>query len=131
VIHARSKGRAEGGKPTPVPLTSGLRGILAPLRQDAGPVVRYRDQPVASVRKSWVAARTAAGLPHARIHDLRHTFAGALAAHGRYDLVSRALSHGSGRSITDRYIGGWVEILRAALEEIEHGAGTGRTHDSP
>lgn len=126
VIEARSKSRAAGGKPTPAPLTAGLRAILEPLRQESGPVVTYQNRRVASVRKAWVVAREKAGLPDARIHDLRHTFASQLAAAGRYDLVSRALAHGSGRSVTDRYIGGWIEILRAALEEIERGAGTQR-----
>lgn len=119
VIRAWSKGRAAGGKATPVPLTHGLRAVLGPQRCDRGPVIRYQGEPVRSVRSAWTTARDAAGLPQARIHDLRHTFASRLAAAGRYDLVPRALAHGGGQTVSDRYIGGWIEILRAALEEIE------------
>lgn len=45
-------------------------------------VFTYRGKPVASVKRSWEIARSRAGLPDARFHDLRHTWASRLVMKG-------------------------------------------------
>lgn len=69
----------------------------------------------------WIRARQRAGLPHVRVHDLKHTFGRRLRAAGvsfedRQDL----LGHRSGR-ITTHYSAAELSRLITAAESVCHG----------
>ena len=82
--------RSKNGKPRQVPLSpfavALLRGQLA--RREGGcpfvfPAWGKPDQPLQEVRRTWATAKRRAGLPaDLRVHDLRHSFASALATQG-------------------------------------------------
>ena len=65
--------------------------------------------------KAWDRIRNRAGVPDVRIHDLRHSFASRLLAHGySLSLISKALNH-SQISTTQRYAHLDIDPLREAL----------------
>jgi integrase len=68
------------------------------------PSPRTEDQPVQNEKRVWQSAKKAAGLPmDTRIHDLRHSFASALANAGvPLFEIGRVLGH-SQLSTTSRY----------------------------
>lgn len=78
-------------------------------------VFAYKGKPVRSIyNTAWKRARERAGLPHVRVHDLKHTFGRRLRAAGvsfedRQDL----LGHKSGR-ITTHYSGAEIDQLITA-----------------
>lgn len=61
------------------------------------------DKPYTTIMKVWTRLRNKAGLPHLRIHDLRHSFASMLVNSGRtlYE-VQQILGH-SQSIVTERY----------------------------
>ena len=75
-------------------------------------------KPFGSIFTSWNGARTRAGLPHVRIHDLRHTFASLLinAGHSLY-VVQKALGHYN-PSVTMRYAHLADETLKQANNAV-------------
>jgi integrase len=103
----------KGGRPIGVALSAQAVRLLETLQPDPalrrGPVFLYgqvpcpcahcasplyRGQPIRSIRRSFKTAARAAGVPDARIHDLRHTFASwLLEATGDLRLVGDALHH--------------------------------------
>ncbi|GAB4394052.1 MAG: site-specific integrase [Gammaproteobacteria bacterium] len=82
-------------------------------------VFTYQDRPRTRMSTSaWVTARTKAGLPHLRVHDLKHTFGRRLRAAGvsfedRQDL----LGHRSGR-ITTHYSAAELQNLYEAANRV-------------
>lgn len=64
---------------------------------------RLTRQPYTTIMKVWTRLRNKAGLPHLRIHDLRHSFASLLVSDGRtlYE-VQQILGH-SDPKVTMRY----------------------------
>lgn len=82
-------------------------------------VFTYKGHPVTAMcRKAWRSARERAGLPQARVHDLKHTFGRRLRAAGvsledRQDL----LGHKSGR-ITTHYSQAELANLIAAANRV-------------
>ncbi len=82
-------------------------------------VFTYEGAPVTHMLNSaWKKARIRAGLPHVRVHDLKHTFGRRLRAAGvsfedRQDL----LGHRSSR-ITTHYSAPELESLIAAAERV-------------
>jgi integrase len=79
-------------------------------------VFSYRGRPVKRMRnRAWCEARDRAGLPHLRVHDLKHTFGRRLRAAGvsfedRQDL----LGHKSGRITTHYSRAELVNLIAAA-----------------
>jgi integrase len=74
----------------------------------------------------WRATRTSAGLPHVRLHDLRHFYASGLIAAG-CDVVTvqRALGHSSATTTLNTYSHLWPtaeDRTRAAAAELLRGA---------
>ena len=70
----------------------------------------------------WRATRTSAGLPHVRLHDLRHFYASGLIAAG-CDVVTvqRALGHSSATTTLNTYSHLWPtaeDRTRAAAAEL-------------
>jgi len=82
-------------------------------------VFTYRGNPIARMLNSaWMRARTKAGLPQVRVHDLKHTFGRRLRAAGvsfedRQDL----LGHRSGR-ITTHYSAAELSRLMEAANSV-------------
>lgn len=83
----------------------------------------------------WEATREAAGLPHIRLHDLRHFYASGLIAAG-CDVVTvqRALGHSSATTTLDTYSHLWPtaeDRTRAAASELMRDALGLRTLPAP
>jgi integrase len=103
--------RAKSGQPRHIPLSPFAVAIVqrqALRRPDGCPWVfpspRSADKPVTNEKRVWEAAKRAANLPRdTRIHDLRHSFASALANAGvALFEIGRVLGH-SQLSTTTRY----------------------------
>ena len=111
-----------------VPITDRLRAALLDLRTkpSISAFRRLRTGETAdntlvfgvvdSVKKSFDAARSEAGLSHIRFHDLRHT-AGTFLAHGGMNigLVAEILGHSDPKT-TRRYINATVDTVEAARD---------------
>jgi integrase len=78
-------------------------------------------KPFGSLKVAWEAARKRAGLPHLRMHDLRHTAASRMMA-ARYPLpmIGKILGWRPGTlaRMADRYGHFSVEEMRSAVESI-------------
>jgi integrase len=102
-------GQSKSGKPRAIPVIDKIRPHLAAL-----PIpLTYRQL----IGEFWIA-REAAGLPHVRWHDLRHSFASLLANEG-VDLyvIGKLLGHASMQT-TSRYAHLQDETMRAAMAKI-------------
>ena len=75
-------------------------------------------EPLTSVNRVWVRLRNKAGLPHLRLHDLRHQFASFLVNSGRtlYE-VQKILGH-SDTKVTERY----AHLSQATLQDASNSA---------
>jgi integrase len=73
-----------------------------------------RGQPLTTIMKVWTRLRALAGLPHLRLHDLRHQYASFLVNSGRtlYE-VQQILGH-SDSKVTARYSHLSTKTLQAA-----------------
>jgi integrase len=72
-----------------------------------------------NVKRSFTLARTAAGLPDIRFHDLRHTAATRLvAAHLPLPEVGRVLGHTQANT-TYRYVNANIETTRRAAAALD------------
>src|ERR1051325_9613933 len=72
-----------------------------------------------NVKRSFTAARNAAGLPDVRFHDLRHTAATRLVgAHIPLSEVGRVLGH-SNPNTTYRYVNANVDTARRASAALD------------
>lgn len=124
VIEFRVKSHIEGERQH-TPISQAVRVILEDARQ-----FRYPDSPLVfstrngrrmSWRNYWLRIRKAAGIPEDfRPHDLRHTFASALASSGRVDLfaLQGLLGHKTA-TMTGRYSHLRAEALRRGLGVAE------------
>ena len=70
-------GRKKGAKGRHVPINEDLGTLLdcIPRHTSHDHVFTYRGKPIQRIKRSWEDARTAAGVPGLRFHDLRHTWA--------------------------------------------------------
>lgn len=118
----------KSGKPLTVPLTSDAYALLLELQAFLPSLLKSSGdtqsewvfpnpktgKPFMSIFNAWNSARTEAGLPDLRIHDLRHSFASALVNNGVpiYD-VQKLLGHQSIKT-TERYSHLAPERLRAS-----------------
>lgn len=75
---------------------------------------KQTEKPYTTIMKVWTRLRTKAGLPHLRIHDLRHQYASFLVNSGRtlYE-VQQILGH-SDSKVTERYAHLSTRTLQAA-----------------
>jgi integrase len=102
---------SKSGQPRPVYLSEAAHGVLLEIRRapgfdPAGPFLFANPRtgrPYRCVFHSWKKVRDQAGLPHLRLHDLRHSFASTLVNNGvsLYD-VQKLLGHASIKT-TQRY----------------------------
>lgn len=111
---------SKSGKARHVPLSSMALEVLGKLRRWEGCpyVVPNPDtlKPFAGLYCSWHTARTRAGLPEVRMHDLRHSFASNLVNSGRsiYE-VGKLLGHSQVKT-TQRYAHLSDATLMAAMD---------------
>lgn len=103
-----------------VVLNEVAQGVVAAARgKHPDYVFTYKGEPITRMlNTAWIKARTRAGLPTARVHDLKHTFGRRLRAAGvsfedRQDL----LGHKSGR-ITTHYSPAELHNLIAAANKV-------------
>ncbi len=101
------------------------RSVIESVRgQDPVYVFAYRGRPLETINNTaWQKARTRAGLPQVRVHDLKHTFGRRLRAAGvsfedRQDL----LGHRSGRITTHYSAAELQNLLDAANRVCEEGS---------
>ena len=75
---------------------------------------KHTEKPYTTIMKVWTRLRAKAGLPHLRIHDLRHQYASFLVNSGRtlYE-VQQILGH-SDSKVTERYAHLSTRTLQAA-----------------
>jgi integrase len=105
-----------------VPLNDSAINILNQLDSEGESVYlfvnRQTGKPYAAVHKVWERLRREAGLPHLRIHDLRHQYASFLVNSGRtlYE-VQQILGH-SDPTVTQRY----AHLSSKALQEAANSA---------
>jgi integrase len=117
----------KSGKPRKVPLSKMAIEVLAtvPRFPDCPYVVPNPAtlQPFKSIWGSWTSARTQAGMPGLRLHDLRHSFASALVNAGRsiYE-VQKLLGHAK-VTTTERYAHLANQTLLDATDAAAHMTG--------
>ncbi|MDI4635523.1 tyrosine-type recombinase/integrase [Pelomonas sp. V22] len=108
-------------RPRPVPLNESALHVLGqlPTRGEKGHLFinRQTGKPYTTLMKVWDRLRKKAGLPHLRIHDLRHNYASMLVNAGRtlYE-VQKILGH-STAAVTERYSHLSSETLQAAANK--------------
>ena len=87
--------------------------------KDPEHVFVYKGKPINRIGNSgWRDARVRAGMPHVRVHDLRHTFGRRLRASGvRFEDIQDLLGHKSSR-ITTHYSGPEVSNLIEAANKV-------------
>jgi integrase len=112
--------QTKAGRPHLLPLPSPVVEILESLpSRGQSEWVFPSDRtegPCVEPGKAWQRIRERAGVPDARIHDLRHTLASWLVAQGyTLPLIGRALNH-SQTSTTERYAHLALDPVREALE---------------
>ena len=114
--------RTKAGKGRWVMLNEAAKALLAGLpSRGASPWVfpgREDDKPIVNVRKTLERGLAAAGLAHARIHDLRHAFASVAINQGAtlYE-VMHLLGHASSQ-VTQRYAHQADQGLRRASQAV-------------
>ncbi len=115
-----------------IPLNDSALEVLAQLESegvnDCLFVSRQTGERLTSVNRVWSRLRIKAGLPHLRLHDLRHQFASFLVNSGRtlYE-VQKILGH-SDTKVTERYAHLSTKTLQAAADSASlaiRGAGRG------
>ena len=113
-----------------VPLNSSALKIIAELRTISdeeslfiNPKTKRR---YTNINKTWKRLKTEAGLPHLRLHDLRHQFASQLvnAGHSLYE-VQQILGH-SDPTVTTRYAHLSSRTLQGAAESAALNLGDGQ-----
>jgi integrase len=105
------------------PLSSGATAILAQMRAaDLQGTHLFPgdspDRPLQDIKRFWKRILTEAGIPHARLHDLRHTYASHLVSSGLgLPIVGRLLGH-TQVATTQRYAHLADDPVRAATERF-------------
>jgi integrase len=113
----------KSGKRLTIPLNSGALSVLDELSTENTSEYLFTNskngQRLQSIDKVWQRLRKEAGLPHIRLHDLRHTFASMLINSGRslYE-VQRLIGHSSASVTTERYAHLTNKTLQEATDSV-------------
>ena len=97
--------------------------LLATFDDKNGPVVRGLDgQPLSRnvAEKAWMRLRERAGLPDARLHDLRHSVGTFAALAGANAFVVRDLLGHRTLAMTGRYVERAADTVRAATDAVSN-----------
>lgn len=97
------------------------RARVVPLPAEALAIARRRlpfGISVPLLTKRFKAARQAAGLPHLRLHDLRHAFGTWLAEAGTDGPTIRDVMGHSSLTVTSRYLQSASESARRAVDKL-------------
>lgn len=116
--------KSKNGSPRKVFLNETSKAILQDLRENSdltNPFVfpnPHTGKPYTCIHHAWEIARTKAGFPQLRIHDLRHSFASSLVNKGVtiYD-VQHLLGHQSIKT-TQRYAHLNDQKLKASVDQV-------------
>jgi integrase len=117
---AHTKQRREHRLPLSEAAAAVVREQLAAARGSVWlfPSPRSPDRPLQNVKAVWNDVLRSSGLPHHRLHDLRHTHASLLAGvNSNLLLIGAALGH-TQAATTLRYAGLEQDPLRAAAEKV-------------
>ena len=76
--------------------------------------------------RRWYAVRRAAGVDHARMHDLRHSYGKMLVDGGAHLMVIRDLLGHSSVAVTQKYAHADESLTRAATEQLGKVIGSAR-----
>lgn len=110
---------AKNKRPRLVPVPIDMLGLTLPLG------IRY-----ATLRKYFEAARTKAGMPHVRFHDLRHTAASWWAQAGANMAVLKELLGHSNMAVTSRYAHLSTADLKRVSADVARGRNGTKTAES-
>jgi integrase len=133
-------------KPHRIPLSAPTLALLADMRREAIPGCplvfpsiktskwahngKMAYQALTEIKRTWASVCRAAGISDARLHDLRHSFASALASSGlSLHIVGALLGHTQPRT-SARYAHLYDDTLRAATERVGAMVTGVRTEDS-
>jgi integrase len=112
----------KSGQPHRVPLSAPALALLSEMKERTTSNWLFpgntEGQPLRTIHRPWQHIRKAAGLGDVRLHDLRHSFASALASKGAsLQLIGELLGH---RAIatTQRYSHLSNDALQAAVEKV-------------
>jgi len=111
---------SKNGRPRLVPVPIDMPGLVLPLG------ITY-----ATLRTFFEKARTAAGMPHVRFHDLRHTAASWWAQAGANMAVLRDLLGHSNMAVTSRYAHLATADLKRASAKVAAGQTRGKKAGKP
>jgi integrase len=105
-----------------VPLNDSALDVLAQLDTEGNHeylfVNRRRGKPYSNIHKVWRDLRSRAGLPHLRIHDLRHQYASFLVNSGRTLYEEQQILGHSDPSVTQRY----AHLSKKSLQDVADSA---------
>jgi len=114
---------SKSGRVHSLPLNSQAIDALKENQTDQGYVFRSPrgdgTRAYCNIHKSWYRIRNKAGLPHLRLHDLRHSFASLLVNSGRSLYEVMRLLHHSTPIMTQRY----AHLSSKTLQEASNAAG--------
>lgn len=113
-------GESKNGRPRLVPVPADMQDLKLPL-----------DLTYATLRTFFEKARTEAGMPHVRFHDLRHTAASWWAQAGANMAVLRDLLGHSNMAVTSRYAHLATADLKRASIKVAAGQKRGRKAGKP
>jgi integrase len=121
--HAIRLRDAKGGART-VHLGTAAVPILDAIEHRDGPVIRGREQAkplsINTAQNAWRRLRDRAGIPNARIHDLRHTAGTFAALTGANAFVVRDLLGHKTLAMTGRYVERAADMVRATADAVSN-----------
>ena len=115
-----TRSKTAEGEHRQIPLTARVRALFNERRMASGLIFTYDGHPIRRPKTGWTGALRRAGLPHYRLHDLRHTFNSRLVEAGVIVDVRKALmGHSGGGDVHSIYTHIDVPVLRGAIHRLD------------
>ena len=115
-----TRSKTPEGESRAIPLTERLFNFLVEHHKPGGLVIAFRGRPVRIVKRSWKTALKNAGIRHARLHDLRHTFNTRLMEAGVLQEIRMTLmGHSPGARVHALYTHIELPAKREAIRKLE------------